>query len=81
MNALILAAGFGTRLESTLNSYQSRHKEQLIKWVKDKPKGLVPIEGKPIVSHQLDQLRKAGVELNNIYVQTNQKYYHQFLEW
>ncbi len=81
MNALILAAGFGTRLESTLNSYQGRHKEQLIKWVKDKPKGLVPIEGKPIVSHQLDQLRKAGVELNNIYVQTNQKYYHQFLEW
>ena len=81
MNALILAAGFGTRLESTLNGYQGPHKQQLINWVKDKPKGLVPIEGKPIVTHQLEQLRKAGVRLNNIYVQTNQRYYPQYVEW
>ena len=81
MNALILAAGFGTRLESTLNRYQGSHREQLIKWIKDKPKGLVPIEGKPIVTHQLEQPRKAGVQLNNIYVQTNQKYYQQYVGW
>ena len=81
MKALILAAGFGTRLESTLNSYQGQDKEQLINWVKDKPKGLVPIQGKPIVAHQLYQLRQAGVEPNDIYVQTNQKYYDQFIEW
>lgn len=81
MNALILAAGFGTRLDHSLNSYQGPHQEQLAEWVKDKPKGLVPIAEKPIVTHQLEQLRKAGVQLNNIYVQTNQKYYHQFLEW
>lgn len=81
MNALILAAGFGTRLESTFNSYHGPYQEQLISWIKDKPKGLVPIERKPIVTHQLCQLRQAGVQLNNIYVQTNQKYYHQYLDW
>ncbi len=81
MNALILAAGFGTRLEQSLNGYQGPHQEQLTKLVKDKPKGLVQIAEKPIVTHQLEQLRKAGVQLNNIYVQTNQKYYHQYLEW
>ena len=66
MKALILAAGFGTRLESTLNSYQGPHREQLAKWVKDKPKGLVPVLGKPIVSHQLEQLTKAGVGLKDL---------------
>ncbi|MDO8511335.1 MAG: sugar phosphate nucleotidyltransferase [Nanoarchaeota archaeon] len=81
MKALILAAGFGTRLECTLNGYQGPHREQLIRWVKDKPKGLVPVLGKPIVSHQLGQLTSAGVELKDIYVQTNQRFYDQFLGW
>ena len=81
MKALILAAGFGTRLEKSLKDYVGPNKEQLTKLVEGKPKGLVQIVGKPIITYQLDQITEAGISLTDIYIHTNQKYYEQFLEW
>ena len=53
---LILAAGEGTRLRP---------------FTFDQPKGLVPLLGKPIVSHQIDILKRCGVE--NIAIATGYK--------
>lgn len=81
MKALILAAGFGTRLEKGLKEYQGINRKLLEEWIKDKPKGLVPVSGKPIVSHQLEQLTEAGIERKDVYIHTNQLHYGQFLRW
>lgn len=45
VKAIILAAGLGTRL---------------FPLTKDKPKGLVLVQGKPLIQHQLEKLKKAG---------------------
>ena len=46
-HCLILAAGEGTRLRP---------------YTYDRPKGLVPLLGKPLVSHQIDTLKTCGIE-------------------
>lgn len=46
MKALILAAGFGSRLKD---------------FTKDKPKCLVEVKGKPILKHQLKALKSNGI--------------------
>lgn len=81
MKALIVAAGFGTRLEESYRNYHGEYKQQLEEWVAGKPKGLVIIRGKPVVQHQLEQLLNAGLTKNNIFVHTNAQYYQQYLSW
>lgn len=81
MKALILAAGFGTRLEESYRNYCGEYKRQLEQWVAGKPKGLVIIRGKPMVQHQLEQLLQAGLTRDNIFVHTNAHYYSQYLTW
>src|SRR3972149_2195626 len=46
MKAVILAAGFGTRLKEVIH---------------DRPKVMVPINGKPFLEYLLNTLRKNGV--------------------
>ena len=55
MKALILAAGMGTRIQKQTNN---------------KPKCLLKINGKSILSHQIDNLEKAGVSKKNIVIVT-----------
>lgn len=81
MKALILAAGFGTRLEESFQKYTGHYKAQLREWVAGKPKGLVIIKGKPVVQYQLEQLLSAGIEHHHIFVHTNDVYYSQYLSW
>lgn len=81
MKALILAAGFGTRLEKEIEAYSGPFQSEIISWVKGKPKGLVLIKGESAISIILSQLEKAGVENKNIYLQTNAKYYPEFVSW
>ena len=55
-NCLILAAGEGTRLRPFTN---------------DRPKGLVSLLGKPLISHQISNLNALGIE--NIAIATGYK--------
>lgn len=65
MNALILAAGYATRLYPlTLN----------------KAKPLLPVGGKPIIEWVTDNLIGVP-ELETVYVVTNQKFASDFQEW
>ncbi len=81
MKALLLAGGFGTRLEKGYNEYAGPLKEQLKNWVKGKPKGLVHIKGQPIASHVVCQLLDANISKADIYVQTNDIYFTQYQLW
>lgn len=47
MNAMIFAAGLGTRLRPLTN---------------DKPKALVEVAGKPLLQHQIEKLKASGFE-------------------
>jgi len=64
MDAIILAAGYGTRLyHLTLNQ----------------PKPLLEVGEKPIIEHIINKLEE--INLNKIYVVTNNKFYNNFTEW
>ncbi len=65
MKALILAAGYGTRLYPLTKEY---------------PKPLLPIAGRPIVEYIAEKLVKVK-DLSEIVVVTNDKFYPHFLEW
>lgn len=65
MKALILAAGYATRLfPLTLN----------------RAKPLLPIQGKPIIDYIVENIIKVP-EIDEIYVVTNNKYYKDFCKW
>jgi NDP-sugar pyrophosphorylase family protein len=93
MRALILAAGFGTRLKSTYLGYDGAHKSLAKSFIVDstnpgseqnpniRQKGLVLIHDKPIVDYQLQQLTQAGILLDDIHVHTNEEYLAQYRDW
>jgi glucose-1-phosphate thymidylyltransferase len=65
MKALILLAGYATRLYPlTLNT----------------PKGLLEINGKPILDYIYDQLETIP-EINEVYLVTNDKFFPHFINW
>ena len=65
MKALILAAGYATRLYPlTL----------------DRPKALLPVGGKPMLDHLMEQLEQVE-GLDEVYVVTNSKFAGAFREW
>src|SRR5215470_14621711 len=65
MKLIILAAGYATRLYPlTLNQ----------------PKPLLPVGGKPMLEHVLDNL-KSLENLDHIYVVTNEKFTCHFQRW
>jgi glucose-1-phosphate thymidylyltransferase len=65
MKVIILAAGYATRLYPlTLNT----------------PKPLLPVAGKPMVDHVLDNLAPIG-GIDRIYVVTNAKFATHFQQW
>ncbi len=65
MKALILAAGYATRLYPL---------------TKNQPKPLLPVNGKPMLEHLLDRLRTVD-QLNEILVVTNEKFAKHFRDW
>lgn len=65
MDAIILAAGYGTRLgELTENN----------------PKPLLKVAGKPIIEHIINKLDNLDL-ITNIYIITNDKFEKNFIEW
>lgn len=65
MKALILAAGYGTRLKALGEGI---------------PKALLPVAEKPLVNHILDRLENLE-GLNEVLLVTNDKFYINFKEW
>ncbi len=65
MKALILAAGYATRLYPlTIN----------------RPKPLLPVGGRPLIDYIMDKLEELP-ELQEIYVVTNNRFFKNFQEW
>lgn len=65
MKALVLAAGYGTRLQAI---------------AKDTPKPLLPINGKPMLNFILDELAQIN-GVSEYVIVTNNKFYGQFVQW
>ncbi len=65
MKALILCAGYATRLYPL---------------TKDKPKHLLPIAGKPMLEYSIAKLEQVP-DIDKIYLVTNHKFYSQFQNW
>ena len=65
MKALILAAGYGTRLYSL---------------VKNTAKALLPVNGKPIINYGLNKLKGLS-DLTEVVVVTNEKFNSDFIKW
>jgi glucose-1-phosphate thymidylyltransferase len=65
MKAIILAAGYATRLYPL---------------TKEKPKPLLEVKGKPILEHILDELHFIK-EINEVFVITNDRFFKNFLDW
>lgn len=65
MKAIILAAGYATRLYPITENFS---------------KALLPIDGKPIISYITENLYKVK-EIDEIYVVTNELFYNNFLNW
>ncbi len=65
MKAIILAAGYATRLYPlTL----------------DRPKPLLPVGGKPMMEYIIDRINEVD-DVDGIYVVTNNKFYENFKRW
>ena len=65
MKAIILAAGYATRLYPL---------------TRNKAKALLPIGGKPMIDYIVEQMDTVA-ELDEIYVVTNSRFAAQFREW
>jgi glucose-1-phosphate thymidylyltransferase len=65
MKALILAAGYATRLYPL---------------TKNRAKPLLPIKGTPIINYIIKRLEPIE-DIDKIYVVTNQKFYNDFCQW
>lgn len=65
MKALILAAGYGTRLYSL---------------IQNTPKAFLKVNGKPLINYLLEKLNNLS-NLNEVLVVTNNKFFVSFEEW
>jgi len=65
IKALILAAGYATRLYPL---------------TKDQPKPLLKVGGKPIIEHILEKIKEID-EINEIFIVTNARFYDHFKIW
>ena len=65
MKAIILAAGYATRLYPL---------------TKDRPKALLPIAGKCILDYIVDEIESIS-EIDELIITSNSKFYENFEEW
>ena len=65
MEVLILCAGYGTRIKTSIGNM---------------PKPLVEVAGKPIITHIIEKLENIQ-EVRRVHVVTNELYFNDFLNW
>jgi len=73
--ALVLAAGYGTRLERDLREDKSGKFRHLV----GVPKALIPVAGTPLINYWITAFR--SVQLEAIYIVCNSLHYCQFKDW
>ena len=76
MHAVILAAGYGTRLTRDLQEDTTGEWEH----IKNCPKPLLPLGNKPLITRWVLMLRDLE-DIDKICVITNDKFYQQFVTW
>jgi len=76
MKAIILAAGYGTRLEKDLQSDLSGKHQHLI----GLPKELLPIANKPLINYLVEAINQC-VQIDSTYIITNHLFYDLFKQW
>lgn len=74
VRVLLLAAGYGTRLQRDLEEDGGR----LYSHLRGLPKALVPVGHRPLASHWLEAANGAGAEL---YIVTNAAHHQMFVRW
>lgn len=80
MKALILGAGYGTRLAKGLDELDQSSKRKYDPLLRGKPKPLVPIAGKPLIEYLLEKIQQETA-IRDVYVITNDHFYPQFKVW
>lgn len=86
MKAVILAAGYGTRLRDELAKLASLDAltNELLKISQKEigvAKALIPIKGKPLVQRLVEKIQRAGLDLVDIFIVTNAVFYQWFSDW
>jgi len=77
INAIILAAGYGTRLEKEIRADQSGNFDEL----RGLPKPLLPVGGKALIDYWIDDLSSCSDLISNTYIVTNALFHKHFEEW
>ncbi len=80
MKALILGAGYGTRLQKGLQQLSPEQRAQYALLIEGKPKPLLPIASKPLIEFLLEKIEKE-TDIQDVYVVCNNFFYSQFEEW
>ncbi|KAL6080490.1 Mannose-1-phosphate guanyltransferase-like [Balamuthia mandrillaris] len=75
--AIVLAAGYGTRLERDLRGDTSGKYQHLL----GLPKPLVPVGGKPLLNYWLEAFRQNQDRVKHCFVVTNAHHYPLFEQW
>ncbi|KAG9284655.1 hypothetical protein G9A89_004697 [Geosiphon pyriformis] len=80
LKILILAAGYGTRLQRDIIADQNRGYAHLL----NIPKALLPLgpNNYPLITHWLNIFRDVKIEISSlVHVVTNNRFYDKFLTW
>ncbi len=80
MKALILGAGYGTRLNKGFNELIPELQERYKKAIVNKPKPLVEVAGKPLVEYLLEKIEKE-TKIKDVYIVTNNHFFGCFEQW
>ncbi len=75
--ALVLAAGYGTRLERDIINDSSGHYAHL----RGVPKALIPVGGKPLLDFWISAFQENKDIVSNVYIVCNQRNYESFRQW
>ncbi|MBT3690610.1 NDP-sugar synthase [bacterium] len=81
MKILIQAAGYGTRLQKSLEILNDNSFNRISIDNKGISKALIPIKEIPVVQHLIQKLQNAGLDINDIYIITNQAFCSLFTDW
>ncbi|MBN1386567.1 NTP transferase domain-containing protein [Candidatus Woesearchaeota archaeon] len=83
MKAIILAAGYGKRMQSTLHQLESADPdlyERLRPEVDRKQKAFLQVDGRPVMDHVYESIRTIP-QVDEVYVITNEFFKRDFEEW